>query len=112
MSQAQPKPASVIRVTDREGKRHELEAVEGWRVMEILRDYRVGIEGICGGGLDCASCHVVVAPEWADRLHPPREDELDKLDELPVIEPTSRLSCQILWTDALDGLELTIPDEV
>lgn len=112
MSKAQPRTASILKVTDRDGRLHELEAIEGWRVMEILRDYKVGIEGICGGSLDCASCHVVVDAKWAGRLYPPREDEIDKLDELPLIEETSRLSCQILWSDTLDGLHLTIPEAV
>ena len=49
-------------------------------------------------------------PEWADRLHPAREDELFKLDELPVLEATSRLSCQILWDETLDGLTLTLAE--
>ena len=112
MSHPQPRAASILKVTDRAGEIHELDAVEGWRVMEILRDYRMGIEGICGGSLDCASCHVVIDPKWTGKLFPPREDELDKLDELPLIEETSRLSCQILWSHELDGLELTIPKEV
>lgn len=99
---------SVVHVTDRAGNAHTLDAVEGWRLMEIIRDHQVGLEGICGGACACASCHVVVAPEWVDRLHPPREDEIDKLDELPVIEPTSRLSCQIIWDDGLSGLAVAI----
>ena len=101
----------VIRVTDRQGKVHELEALEGWRVMEIIRDWGLPMEGVCGGACDCATCHVVVAPDWAKRLHPPREEELDKLDELPLIEPTSRLSCQILYSEELDGLEVTLAPE-
>ena len=101
----------VIRVTDRQGKVHELEALEGWRVMEIIRDWGLPMEGVCGGACDCATCHVVVAPDWAKRLHPPREEELDKLDELPLIEQTSRLSCQILYSDELDGLEVTLAPE-
>jgi ferredoxin len=100
-----------VHVIDREGQNRSLEAVEGWRLMEILRDYRVGIEGVCGGACDCATCHVVIAPEWAEKLFPPREDEIEKLDELPLIEPTSRLSCQIIWAEELDGLTLTLPPE-
>lgn len=99
----------IISVTDAIGKKHELEAVEGWRVMEILRDHGTGIEGTCGGGCDCASCHVIVADEWADKLFDARDDELDKLDELAEVFPTSRLSCQIIWSSELDGLTLTIP---
>ena len=98
-----------ISVIDASGKSHQLEAVEGWRVMEILRDHNTGIEGICGGGCDCASCHVIVAPDWADKLFPARGEELDKLDELPEIHATSRLSCQIIWSSELNGLSLTIP---
>jgi ferredoxin len=101
--------ASII-VTDRTGTVQALEAISGWRVMEILRDHGVGVEGLCGGACDCATCHVVVAPEWAGKLHPPREDEQDKLDELPSVTRTSRLSCQIIWADALDGLQLTLAE--
>jgi 2Fe-2S ferredoxin len=101
---------AILNVIDRQGRPHELEAVEGWRVMEILRDYKVGIEGVCGGSCDCATCHVVVAPDWAGRLPQAREDEIDALDTLPLIEPTSRLSCQIIWSDDLDGLRLTLAE--
>jgi 2Fe-2S ferredoxin len=101
----------VINVTTRTGETHALEAVEGWRVMELLRDYRMGVEGICGGQADCASCHVYVDEAWLDRLHPPRDDEEAKLDELPGWEENSRLSCQIIWDETLDGLTLTVaPD--
>jgi 2Fe-2S ferredoxin len=99
-----------LHVIDREGRARQLDTVEGWRVMELLRDQHAGVEGLCGGACDCATCHVVVAPEWAERLPAPREDELYKLDELPAVEPTSRLACQIIWSDALDGLTLTIAE--
>lgn len=78
--------------------------------MEILRDYKVGIEGVCGGSCDCGTCHVIVAREWAERLPEPRHEEIDALDELPLIEATSRLSCQIIWADHLDGLTLTLAE--
>lgn len=106
---------AFLHITDRNGQSHTLEGADGWRVMELLRDHGTGnpnlnVEGLCGGACDCATCHVIVAPEWADRLHPAREDELFKLDELPAIEPTSRLSCQILWDEKLDGLTLTLAE--
>ncbi len=99
-----------LNVTDRAGMNHTLETVEGWRVMKILRDYKVGIEGICGGSCDCGSCHVVIAPEWRDRLYPARDEEIDRLDQLPLLHRGSRLACQIIWSDDLDGLSLTIPE--
>jgi ferredoxin len=99
---------AVLKVIDRLGHAHTLETVEGWRVMELLRDQNVGVEGICGGACVCASCHVIVAPEWAERLPAPREDELLKLDELPDTETNSRLSCQIIWQDQFDGLTITL----
>lgn len=112
MSMSAPAPEARLYVIDRKGTRRTLETVEGWRLMELLRDQGVGIEGICGGACACASCHVVIAPEWYGRLHAPHEEELAKLDELPILEATSRLSCQIIWHDDLDGLTLTIPPEV
>ena len=101
---------STIKVIDQHGVSHILDAVEGWRVMEILRDYKVGIEGVCGGSCDCGTCHVIVAQEWAGKLPEPRDEEIDALDELPLIEATSRLSCQIIWADDLDGLTLTLAE--
>lgn len=98
----------IITVTDIQGKTHRLEAVEGWRVMEILRDYRVGIEGTCGGACSCGTCHVVIGGDWAERLHPPREEEMEMLDQLPLLHENSRLACQIIWDENLDGLTLSI----
>ena len=99
-----------LNIIDRNGKQHSLDTAEGWRVMELLRDQETGIEGLCGGACDCATCHVVVAEDWAGILPEPGEDEILKLDELPQLYPNSRLSCQIIWSDALDGLTLTIAE--
>jgi 2Fe-2S ferredoxin len=98
----------VIHVTDRAGKRHTLEALEGWRVMEIIRDWDLPIEGICGGACECATCHIFVAEEWVPRLFPPSPEEEDKLDLVPITQPNSRLACQIIWTPEFDGLEVTL----
>jgi 2Fe-2S ferredoxin len=98
----------VIHVIDREGKRHTLEALEGWRVMEIIRDWGLPMEGLCGGACECGTCHVFVSPDWVPRLFPAREEEEHQLDMVPNVERNSRLSCQILWTEDLDGLEVTL----
>lgn len=97
-----------IYVTDQTGKEHELEGIEGWRVMEIIRDYGLPIKAECGGCCSCATCHVYVDPEWIQRLYPMRQDEQDMLDTAPDVRDTSRLSCQILMSEELDGLRLTL----
>ena len=98
----------VIHVIDRAGERHTLEAVEGWRVMEIIREWGLPIEGLCGGACECATCHVFVSENWIDRLHPATEEEEGQLDMVPITQSNSRLACQILWTPELDGLEVTL----
>ncbi|MCB1516357.1 MAG: 2Fe-2S iron-sulfur cluster binding domain-containing protein [Hyphomicrobiaceae bacterium] len=95
-------------VTDQAGVVHELEALEGWRAMEVIRDWGLNIKAECGGACSCATCHVYVDPNWADRLAPPTEEEEDMLDSAADATDESRLSCQIIMTDELDGLELTL----
>ena len=97
-----------IKVTDLEGKTHELDAVEGWRIMEIIREHGFDIGGICGGSCECGTCHVHLGTDWAGKVHPPREDEEFKLDEIPILNETSRLSCQIIYTPDLNGLSLQL----
>jgi len=102
-----------MRVTDRDGKVHVIEGRSGLKLMETLRDYDYGVTAICGGLCSCATCHVYIDPAWVDRLPPPQSDERELIAELSHVEPgRSRLSCQVEFTDALDGLELTVaPDE-
>ena len=96
----------IVLVDDR-GAEHELEALEGWRVMEIIRDHGYPIVAECGGACACGTCQVEVDPDWAAKLHEPREDELDMLDENYGGE-WSRLSCQILMSEELDGLRVRL----
>ena len=98
-----------IVLVDQKGLEHELEAAEGWRVMEIIRDYGFPIVAECGGACACGTCQVEVDPEWTAKLHPPREDELDMLDQ-NYGGDWSILSCQLIMTPALDGLRLRIAD--
>jgi ferredoxin, 2Fe-2S len=97
-----------IHVTDQEGKRHSLDAVEGWRVMEIIREHGLDIKAECGGACACATCHVYVAPEWAVKLHTAHDEEHEMLDGAFHVEENSRLSCQIIMSERLNGIELTL----
>ena len=101
----------TLHVEDRHGAIHELEAVEGWRLMEILRDHGVGMDNTCGGALACAECHVVLDAESARRVPPPTDEEIEKLDELPMLYEHSRLSCKIIWSDDMSGLRLKLAQE-
>ncbi|RDE10237.1 2Fe-2S iron-sulfur cluster-binding protein [Pelagibacterium lacus] len=99
-----------IFVTDQNGIEHELEALEGWRVMEVIRDWGLNIKAECGGSCACATCHIFVDPEWQERLNPPTDEEEDMLDSVPDYEANSRLSCQILMREDLDGLRVRLAD--
>ena len=98
----------VIHVVDHGGERHTIEAIQGWRVMEIIRDWNLPLKGACGGACECATCHVFVAPEWVGKVLPPSDEEEDKLDMVPLTQANSRLACQILFRPELDGLEVTL----
>jgi 2Fe-2S ferredoxin len=97
--------------TDRDGVAHQLPALEGWRIMEIIRDNGLPIKAECGGALECATCHVYVAEPWLDKLVAKSDEEDEKLDEAFLVRRNSRLSCQILMRDDLDGLEVTLAPE-
>lgn len=97
-----------IVVTDMEGVDHTLECVEGWRVMEVIRDWGLPIKAECGGACSCATCHVYVDEDWLDRLHEPSDEEMDMLDGVSAFEDNSRLSCQIITAEDLDGLRVTL----
>lgn len=99
-----------ILVTDQDGAEHELEGLDGWRAMEVIRDWGLNIKAECGGACSCATCHVYVDEEWFDRLPPPSDDEEDLLYSTLDKKPNSRLSCQILLSDELDGLKVTLSE--
>ena len=99
-------------VTTREGEEREIMGEAGLSVMEVIRD--AGIDellALCGGCCSCATCHVHVDPAFADQLPAMSPDEDDLLDSSDERNATSRLSCQLPFTDALDGLKVTIAGE-
>lgn len=96
-------------VTDQTGQDHELEGLEGWQVMEIIRDHGLPIKAECGGACCCATCHVYVDEAWLPKLVEPSLDEQDLLeDRAEQIQDNSRLSCQILMREDLDGLRVKL----
>ena len=102
----------TIHVTLRDGTARAIAATSGLSVMENLRDNGVDeILALCGGCCSCATCHVHVAPEWFERTGGPNPDERDLLETSDHRVATSRLSCQIPMTDALDGLAVTVAPE-
>lgn len=98
----------AIHLIDENGDHHRLDAVEGWRVMQIIRAHGFPVEGLCGGACACATCHVHVDEDRIDRLQPANDDEEAMLDQVPLVEPTSRLSCQLIYTPELDGLAVRL----
>lgn len=92
-----------------DGSRVKVEAPVGLSVLEIAHRNNVDLEGACEGSLACSTCHVVVDPEWHELLAAAKEDEEDMLDLAFGLTRTSRLGCQIIMTEELDGLTVSLP---
>lgn len=103
---------ATIYVTDREGKEHVLEVESGLSLMEPLREIDDGVEALCGGMCSCATCHVYIDPKWQGQLSERGDDELELLEDTECFEgEASRLSCQIIMSDELDGMKLIVAPE-
>ena len=94
-----------------DGNRKEVEAPVGLSVLEIAHRNDIDIEGACEGSLACSTCHVVVEAAWYERLPEATEDEEDMLDLAFGLTRTSRLGCQLVITEDLDGLTVALPAE-
>ena len=93
------------------GERVSVEARPGDRLLEVAQNCGMPLEGTCEGQMACSTCHVIVARDWFDRLPRASEDEEDMLDLAAGVTRTSRLSCQIVLGEELEGLEVAIPGE-
>jgi 2Fe-2S ferredoxin len=102
-----------ITYVEHNGTEHTVEVAAGLTVMEGARDNNIpGIEGDCGGACACSTCHGYVDPAWVEKIPAKDDMEEDMLDF--AIEPnpaTSRLTCQIKVTDAMDGLVVKMPEK-
>ena len=94
-----------------DGTRREIDTEAGQSLLDIAQANGIDIEGACEGVMACSTCHLIVAPAWYDKLTPPAEDEEFMLDLAFGLTRTSRLGCQIILTDELDGLEVNLPGE-
>lgn len=92
-----------------EGNRVSASAEPGARLLEVAQAAGMPLEGTCEGQMACSTCHVIVSPDWFDLLSPATADEEDMLDLAAGVARTSRLSCQISLSDALDGMVVRIP---
>ena len=94
---------------ERDGTRREVVAPLGQSVLEIAHRNDIDIEGACEGSLACSTCHVIVDPDWYELLREASEDEEDMLDLAFGLTRTSRLGCQIVISEELDGLTVRLP---
>ena len=104
----------MLKVTFIEGNgaAREVEAKAGQSILDIAQANGIDMEGACEGAMACSTCHVIVEPDWYERLPEPSEDEDDMLDFASFLTATSRLACQIEVTPDMDGLVVRLPREV
>ena len=98
-----------ITFTYADGHTQTVEVPNGISVLEAAHKNSVPLEGACEGSLACSTCHVIVDAEWYGKLKAATEDEEDMLDLAFGLTHTSRLGCQIIMSDALDGIKVTLP---
>ena len=100
-----------IKFIEFNGTEHDIEANNGESIMVAATSNLVpGIDADCGGECSCATCHVLIAAEWQSKLQPRSETEESMLDLNPDRTDESRLSCQIMMSDDLDGIVVKLPE--
>lgn len=106
-----PKPGEELHITfvTKLGEQVTFEVAEGDNLLDIAQAHNMDMEGACGGSCACSTCHVIVDPEYYDRMEEPDDDENDMLDLAFGLTETSRLACQINMTKELDGIRVALP---
>jgi len=101
-----------ITYIENSGSSHTIEVANGLSVMEgAIQNNIPGIDADCGGGMACATCHVYVKEEWFNKLSRKEDGEEDMLDMAYEPSKFSRLSCQLIVSDELDGLVVSLPEK-
>ena len=88
-----------------------VEAKAGWTLLDIAHQFDIEVEGVCGGDMACSTCHMYIAEKFLKKIPAISEEEQAILEFAPGREKNSRLGCQIKLTEALDGLEVRLPEE-
>ncbi len=99
----------IVRLIGTDGRVEEARASLGDRLLDVAQAYGLPLEGTCGGQMACSTCHVIVAAEDFARLPPASEEEEDMLDFAEGATATSRLACQIVLDETMDGLSIKVP---
>lgn len=101
----------MITFIDKQGKKISYEEPAGLSLLEISRKHNMDVEGTCEGSLACSTCHMIIHPDWFHKLQEASEEEEDMLDLAFGLTETSRLGCQIIFSEKLDGLIVSLPCE-
>lgn len=91
------------------GEEKIIEAPLGLSILEVAHSNSIDLEGACEGSLACATCHVILEEEFYNKLEKPKDEEEDMLDLAFGLTDTSRLGCQIILTEKLDGIKVHLP---
>jgi len=100
-----------IYIINPNGVSKEVDAPSGKSILEIAQANNFDVEGACEGSLACSTCHIIVDPKWYEKLQSAEEEELDMLDLAYGLTQTSRLSCQVIMNEELDGLVINLPSD-
>ena len=101
----------MMTFVDPSGSRLDVEAWEGWSVLDVAQHHGINLEGTCEGCMACSTCHVIIDEIWFGKLEKASEEEDDMLDLAFDVRPTSRLGCQIILVPRLDGLVVSLPTQ-
>ncbi len=98
-----------IIVKDLDDTVHTIPALAGWSVMEIIKDAKLPLKAECGGACACGTCHVYIDENWLQKLPPPNDEEIERLEnDAFFVRNNSRLSCQIIMADNMNGLVVSL----
>lgn len=102
----------TVHVTDLEGETKTYEGLDGYSLMEVIRDNGLPIKAECGGCMCCATCLVDVNEAWLDKIQPQSDDERDLIEDAGIdLTPSMRLSCQIILDESLMDLQVNLLKE-